>query len=196
MPEGCCQQTSSRFVTQFVSYPPSFSHPRRTNSRSSNESKHRNRSPSNVLAITYAESLRDKLHWQLSHGGFPAQLLMPKENDPKLVFGFENCRWLRALKKSARNSSRLHSLGQEIGTVRRMLKSISNGPGPSTTPVALSPNAVSMPSTPIIGGVVKQEGRLKRCKMSGVQHRRFHHEIPQSRLCLTASGSLETPKLR
>ena len=74
-----------------------------------------------------------------------------------MVFGIENCGWLKALKNSARNWSWVLSLGQCRLAVRMMARSRFDWPGPSTIPVELLPKVVPIPSAPTMGGVVKQE---------------------------------------
>jgi hypothetical protein len=83
--------------------------------------------------------------------------MIPKDDEPKVVFGFANCGWFNALKKSNRSWRLLPSFGHGIGMFRMTLKSMLNCPGPSTIPVALSPKAVPMPSAPITGGLVKHD---------------------------------------
>src|SRR6516164_10913023 len=89
--------------------------------------------------------------------GFTAVLPMtPNVGEEKLLSGFANCGWLKALKNSARNWMVLFSCGQTSATTFDAPRSTFACPGPSTIPVPLSPKVVPIPSAPITGGVVKQ----------------------------------------
>ena len=85
-------------------------------------------------------------------------LITPKVGDVKLVSGFANCGWFKCIEKFGTKLNAAFLDGaNSTRTVFESARSRFACPGPSTIPVALSPNAVPMPSAPIIGGVVKQE---------------------------------------
>jgi hypothetical protein len=69
--------------------------------------------------------------------------MTPNVGDEKLLSGFANCGWLRALKNSARNSSVVLSRSQGSTCVLETARSTFAWPGPVTNPVELLPNAVA-----------------------------------------------------
>src|SRR5690242_18966639 len=81
----------------------------------------------------------------------------PKVRELKLLSGFANWGWFRALKNSDLNCNLLESACLPSLIVLDSARSKFAWPGPSTIPVPLFPNAVAMPSTPTAGGEVKQD---------------------------------------